>query len=145
MNLVLTFDLQKNDLDEDDPWSGILAVADFAVRSMYHITVQATPGQMIFGRDMMLNTPFIADWEAITLRKQIIIDKNNQIKNKNCKPHTYITHKELLVCNKQENMCEEPYVRPYLVNQVLTNGNVTIRWGNVQEWIKIIWIKPYHK
>ena len=46
-NLVLTFDLQNNYLDEDDPWLGILAVADFAVRRTYHITVQATPSYMI--------------------------------------------------------------------------------------------------
>ena len=100
---------------------------------MYHITVQATPGQMIFGRDMMLNTPFIADWEDITLRKQIIIDKNNQIKNKNCKPHTYIIRDKVLVRNKKVNKYEEPYVGPYPVIQVWTNGNVTILWGAVQQ------------
>ena len=49
---------------------------------MYHTTLQAMPDQLIFGRDMILNTTFIADWEAIRLRKQIIIDKNNQLENK---------------------------------------------------------------
>ena len=117
----------------------------FAVQSTYHTTLQFNPGQLVFRRDIKLNIPFIADWEAIRTRKKKRRYKNNKLENKNCKPHTYIIHKELLVCNKQENMCEEPYVRPYLINQVLTNGNVTIRWGNVQEWIKIIWIKPYHK
>ena len=55
-NLVLTFDLQNNYLDEDDPWLGILAVADFAVRRTYHITVQATPSDMILGHDMILSS-----------------------------------------------------------------------------------------
>ena len=49
---------------------------------MYHIIVQSTPGQIIFGRDMILNTPLIVYCEAIRLRKQKLIDKNNQIKNK---------------------------------------------------------------
>ena len=51
------FDLQNNYLDGDEPWSGILAVADFSVRSTYHTTLQATPGQLVFGRDMILSTP----------------------------------------------------------------------------------------
>ena len=100
---------------------------------------------MLFRRDIKLNIPFIADWEAIRTRKKKRRYKNNQLENKNCKPHTYIIHKELLLRKRQENRYENPYVRPCLINQVLTNGNVTIRWGNVQEWIKIIWIKTYHK
>ena len=37
---------------------------------------------MVFGRDMILNAPFVVDWEDIRLRKKIIINKNNQIENK---------------------------------------------------------------
>ena len=69
-NLVRTSDLQNNYLDKDDPWSGILAATDFAARSTYRTTLQATSYQLVFECDMILNTPFIADWEAIRLRKQ---------------------------------------------------------------------------
>ena len=126
------FDLQNNDLDEDDPWSGILAATDFVAQSTYHTTLQAKPGQLIFGRDMILNNPLIAHWEAIRLRKQNIIDKNNQLQNKNRKPHTYIIQDKVLVCNKKENKYEEPCVGPYPITQVWNNGNVTIRRGAVQ-------------
>ena len=93
---------------------------------------------------MILNTPFIADWEAIRLCEQIIIDKNKQLKNKTRKPHTYIIQEKLLVRNKNSNKYEEPYVGPYPITQVWTNGNVTIRRGAVQERINIRLIKPYH-
>ena len=73
------FDLQNNNLDEDEPWSGILPATDFAVQIIYYTTLQATPGQLFFGRDMMINTPFMVEWVYISLRKQIIIDINNQI------------------------------------------------------------------
>ena len=56
-NLIFMFDLQNNYLDGDEPWSGILAAADFSVLSTYHTTLQATPGQLVFGRDMILSTP----------------------------------------------------------------------------------------
>jgi hypothetical protein len=39
------------------------------------------PGQLIFGRDMVLNVKHLADWTAIKARKQLIIHKNNQIEN----------------------------------------------------------------
>ena len=76
------FDSQNNYLDEDDPQSRILSDTDFAVRSTYHTTLQATPGRMVFGRDMMINSPFIVEWGDIWPRKQKIIDKNNQIEKK---------------------------------------------------------------
>ena len=65
--------------------------------------------------------------------------------NKNCKPHIYgIWDKVLVRCNKA-NDYEEPYVGPYPIAQVWTNGNVTIHQGTVQESINIRWIKSYHK
>ena len=62
-------DLQNNYLDEDNPWSGILAATAFALQSMYHTILKATKDQMVFGQDKILNTPFRMDWEAIRLRK----------------------------------------------------------------------------
>ena len=94
---------------------------------------------------MILNTPFIADWEDIRLSKQIIIDKNNQLENKNRKPHTYIIRDRVLVCNKKVDKHEKPHRGAYLITQLWTNGNVTIYRGAVQERINIRHIKPYHK
>ena len=47
---------------------------------------KASPGSLVFGRDMISNTLFIADWGDIKIRKQIIIYKNNRLENKivNC-------------------------------------------------------------
>ena len=79
-NLVRTFDLNNNNIDKDDPWSGILASMDFAVQSTYHTTLQVTSCHLVFGRDMILNTIFTADLEAIRLQKQIIIDKKTKLR-----------------------------------------------------------------
>ena len=60
-NLVLKFNLKNNYLDEDDPWSGILAATSFVVCSTYHTTLQATSGQLLFGHYIVINAPFISD------------------------------------------------------------------------------------
>ena len=64
-NMIRTFDLEKNYLDETDPWKGILSATAFAVRSTYHTTLKKSPGQLIFGRDMILNVKHKANWEYI--------------------------------------------------------------------------------
>ena len=37
-NLIRTFELDKNDVDEDDPWKEILAASNFSIRSIFHTT-----------------------------------------------------------------------------------------------------------
>jgi hypothetical protein len=77
-NLIRSFQLQdKPYYDPDDPWGGILAAVVFVLRSMYHMTLQVTPGQLIFGRDMVLNDQHLTDWTVIKAHKQQIILKNN--------------------------------------------------------------------
>ena len=81
-NLIRCFQLQDKPYhDLDDPWGGILVAVAFALRSTYHPTLQAMPGQLIFGRDMVLNVQHLTDWTAIKARKQQIICKNNRIEN----------------------------------------------------------------
>ena len=80
-NLVCTFELEDNYLDVDKLWDSILAAAAFTVWITNHTTLQATPRQLVFGHDMVINTPFIADWEAIRQQKQKLIDKNNKLEN----------------------------------------------------------------
>ena len=55
----------------NDPWSGILAATMFAVRTTYHTRLQASPMQLVFGRDAILNIMHVADWEHIRKRKKL--------------------------------------------------------------------------
>src|SRR6476660_6676409 len=79
-NIIRTFDLENNYLDDNNPWRGILAATAFAVRSTYHTTLKKTPGQLVFGCDMIFNIQHVANWEYIRLNKQCQINKNNKAK-----------------------------------------------------------------
>jgi hypothetical protein len=70
--------LQERELNKNDPWSTFLASAAFAIRSMYHTTLQATPGQLVFGRDMLLPIKFKANWAEIKARHQDEMQQNNE-------------------------------------------------------------------
>jgi hypothetical protein len=77
-NLIQSLEIQENPyIDQDGPWTSILTVAAFALRSTYHTTLKATPGQLVFGRDMILNIQHQANWSAIEAHKKDLIRKNN--------------------------------------------------------------------
>ena len=89
-NIIRTFEMnKKTDIDEEDPWSGVLTATMFAIRATYHMTNQATPAQLVFGRDAILNTTFEANWQYIRERKQKIINENNKKENLKRIPHHY--------------------------------------------------------
>eukprot|EP00957_Ditylum_brightwellii_P060809 4616588-Ditylum_brightwellii.AAC.1 len=68
-------------LDPEDPWSGILSAIMFALQSMIHTTHKATPMQLVFGRDTMLNAVYLAKWCFIQEHQQNLIRKNNKQEN----------------------------------------------------------------
>jgi hypothetical protein len=41
-NIIRTFELENNYLDDNDPWKGILSATAFAVQSTIHTTLQNT-------------------------------------------------------------------------------------------------------
>ena len=68
-NIIRTFDVSN--IVNNDPWSGILAATMFAVRATYQTTLQASPMQLLFDQDAILNIKHVADWEHIRQRKQL--------------------------------------------------------------------------
>jgi len=64
-------------LTSESPWDGIISAAMFALRATYHTTLQATPCQLVFGRDAILNVKFEANWQLIQQRKQKRVHENN--------------------------------------------------------------------
>ena len=77
-NMLRSKNLAELEMPEDDPWTAILASVAYAVRSTYHTTLQATPAQLIFGRDMIYP---VAEWDVLRQKKQNLIDKNNAREN----------------------------------------------------------------
>ena len=77
-NILQTLEVQKMELDENDPWSGVLSTTMFAVLSTIHTTLQATPMQLVFGHDAILNIQHEANWKLISDRKQKLINKTNK-------------------------------------------------------------------
>ena len=142
-NMIRTFELENNYLDEDDPWKGILSATAFAVRSTFHTTLRKSPGQLVYGRDMILNIKHVANWELIRKRKQDLIDKNNMRENANRIPYIYKEGDKVLLKRGTENKYETPYLGPFDILKVNDNGTVRLKMGAITDTVNIRRITPY--
>ena len=143
-NMIRTFELEDNYLDEDDPWKGILSATAFAVRSTFHTTLQSSPGQLVFGRDMIFNIQHTANWEYIKQRKQQLIHKNNKRENAGRIEHTYKVGDKVLLRRGTENKYEAPYAGPFEVLKVNDNGTVRLMVKSVEDSYNIRRLEPFH-
>jgi hypothetical protein len=66
-----------------------LASAAYAIRSTFHTTLKATPGQLVFRRDMVLPIKFMADWGSIEQQRQKEMGRNNRRENASRISHDY--------------------------------------------------------
>ena len=78
----------------------------FAVRATYHTTLQASPMQLVFGRDYILNIKHLADLEHIRQRKQLQINHNNMRENMRRNNHQYKVGDKILVKRKKDSKHE---------------------------------------
>ncbi len=58
-----------------------LADAAWAICSTHHTVSKASPGAAIFGRNMLFDIPFIADWKTIGEHRQKLTDCNTDQEN----------------------------------------------------------------
>ncbi len=53
-----------------------LSIAMHAMRAGIHSTLGSSPGSLVFNKDMFLNIPLIANWHAITQKREHLIHEN---------------------------------------------------------------------
>jgi hypothetical protein len=119
-----------------------------AIRSTYHTTLQATPCQLVFGRDMIHNIAFRANWDQIQKRSQYIINRSNQKENKIYSqiPYEYkVGDQVLLETPGILRKLSTPRTGPYPVTNVYKNGTIRIQKGVVSERVNIRRITPFNQ
>ncbi len=82
MSMLRTSELDMADSVSPDDVDVFLDNAAWAIRSTYHTVLEASPGATIFGRDMLFDIPFVADWYKIGEHRQLLTDHSNERENK---------------------------------------------------------------
>ena len=64
-NMLRTSELDMAETVNQEAVEDFIDNAAWALRSTHHTVLNMSPGAAIFGRDMMFNVPFVADWTKI--------------------------------------------------------------------------------
>ena len=143
-NALRTFELEERELDTHNPWDEFLTSAAYAIRSTHHTTLQASPAQLVYGRDMLLPVKFVADWTRIQQQKQMSINKSNEAENKKRIRHKYARGDRVLLTTPGKlKKLSRPRTGPYPVVTVHDNGTVTIQRDHIQQRVNIRRLQPY--
>ena len=140
-----TFELESGELTAAErTFEPFLTACAYAIRSTFNTTYQASPGQLVFGQDMVLPIKFKADWVAITQHKQEIINKSNCEENKKRIQHEYnVGDKVLLSKPGTLQKMSTPRKGPYTIERVFSNGTVLLDRGSFTHRVNIRRITPY--
>jgi hypothetical protein len=113
--------------------------AAWAICSTYHTVLKASPGAAIFGRDMLFDILFVADWHKIGERRQSLTNRGNQQENAKQIDFGYKAEDKVLVINKGIlRKAESTYGKePWTITTVHTNGTIRIQCGTKTEQLSI--------
>ena len=143
-HMFLTKRLKEQTLDYIDPFGDILASVAWAIRASYNSGTNATPGQLVFGRDMMFNLSSLANWKELTLKKQKNTDKANLRENLGRVDYDYEPGQKVYVkADGIQRKLDSPKMGPFVVTHVFSNGTVRIQRNNVNERINIRRLEPH--
>jgi hypothetical protein len=123
-----------------------IANAVYATQATFHSSLNTTPGGLTFGRDMVLDIQLIADLQLIREQRQHLIDNCLIAANRRRFSYDYTVGDEVLKLKYKPDKLEPRATGPFRVEQVHTNGTLTIRLShNVIERIPLRRIKPYRR
>ncbi len=133
--MLRTAEIDRADSVKPSDIDVFLSDAACAICSTYHTVLKASPGAAIFGRDMLLDILFIADWKKIGEHRQLLTDRNTTHENEGRIDYDYqVGHKVLVRNNGILRKAESRYLRePCLITSVHMNGTIRVQCGNKSE------------
>ena len=145
-NMLVTKELDKHLFDYINPWGEFLSSIAWAIRTSYNSSTQATPAQLVFGRDMLFNITKVIDWKLITERKVKQVQKDNNRENSKRIPHEYsVGDKVFRIKRGVKRKLSDKKSDPFTVTKVYTNGTVKLRQGAKSMKLNIRQLEPLYE
>ncbi len=117
----------------------------WAIPSTCHTLLKASPGAAIFGRDMLFDIPYIADWNKIGDYRQRQTDLKTQRENNSRVDYNYKVGGKVLV--RKDGILRKTESRydsePWKITSVHTNGTIRVERGSKSERFNIIRVTPF--
>jgi hypothetical protein len=98
--MLRTAELDMADSVTPNDTNVFLDNAAWAIHSTYHRVLKASPDAAIFGRVMLFDILFMAEWRKIGEQRQSLTNRGNQHKNTKQIDYDYKVGDKVLVINK---------------------------------------------
>ena len=106
--------------------------------------MNVTPGQLVFGRDMLLDLKFEPNYEKMWAQKQKRINYDNIRENSKRASHDYkVAEYAYVLRDGQYRKLEGDKLGPFRITEVFSNGTVRLQKGVVNERINIRRLTPH--
>jgi hypothetical protein len=103
-----------------------LATASHALRATACTTLGSSPGSLVFGRDMFLDVPLIANWHLIASRREQLVNESLRRENMKRRRYDYVQGQQVLKKIHDPTKLGLRTSGPYPIQQVHVNGTLTI-------------------
>jgi transposase InsO family protein len=139
---IQTMELEKRECD-DITINAVLQNVAYGLRATYHTSIAATPGQIVFGRDMVINSVYLANWKRYSELRKTQIQKNNVSENKSRINYQYKIGDDVYIRKSAVEQKLASLQGPFKIVDVHSNGTVTIRRSSsIRERINIRRLQP---
>ena len=107
--------------------------------------LKASPGAAIFGRDMLFDIPFFADWHKVGEHRQCQTDRNTERENRSRHDWDYKVGDQVhlrkdVILRKGESWYESD---PWTITSVHMNGTIRVQCGTKSERFNIRRVTPF--
>ena len=128
--------LRTKEFEVTDDWTwhdeieSMLQSVAWAVRSTVSTTIRRSPGQLAFGRDMIIPLRINSDWNEIAATRRRLAIENNLWENANRIAHEYKKNDKVLIVlssfeRRGQRKIGDPIVKgPYRIVRVNNNGTI---------------------
>jgi len=147
MTMIRTSEINMPDSVAPSDIDAVLTNASWAIRSTYHTVLKASPGAAIFGRDMLFDIPYIADWKKIGDYRQRQTDQNMMRENEKRIDYDYEVGSKVLIRKDGilRNTESRWHTEPWTIMSVHTNGTIRVTCGNKSERLNMRRVKPFYE
>ena len=123
-----------------------LASAMHAMRASVSTTLGSSPGALVFGRDMFLNIPLIADWHLIAQKREQLVNESLRRQNLKRRTYDYVVGQRVLKKVHDPTKLGERTEGPYRIVTVHVNGTISIELSpGILERINVRRVIPYRE
>ena len=143
-NMLRTCELEDYPFEMEDPWTDIISKCAWAIRSTTHLVLGASPGELIFGRNMLFDLSFRAAWANLRKRKQDASRANNARTNAKRIKYDFNPGDKVTLDRPGILMGKgkRPREGPFNITKTYTNGTIRIKKGPVSQ---VVHLKRVHR